>query len=371
MWPWHATITHRTRNELKVVCGGSIIDKYTILTAAHCLYTEHGVITTNRVIVHVGQSKLFTIDSHTRAYFPEKFLIHPGHRESSLKDDIALIRLGTEIEMSDYVQPVCVCAAEDDAQIVGRYGTVIGFGLNINGTMSDHLLEAEVPIVHRWECLESNRDDFGKHLTGKMLCAGKRNAVGPCNGDSGGGFVFNNDGVWCVRGIVSFTSALNDTNICDPQQYVVYTDVAKYIDWLHERIRCEDGELCEAKPTESPQMACHLRKDKGSCTNFTVVHFFDIEYGGCGRFWYGGCEGNNNRFDTELECKNTCVTPSGRDICLLPKSEGPCTGVGHRWYYNLELKTCQQFLYGGCLGNSNRFESFEDCSSVCSQDNPS
>ncbi|XP_049277486.1 prostasin-like [Anopheles funestus] len=291
--------------------------------------------------------------------------------------------------MSDYVQPVCVCAAEDDVQIVGRYGTVIGFGLNINGTMSDHLLEAEVPVVDRWECLESNRDDFGKHLTGKMLCAGKRNAVGPCNGDSGGGFVFNNDGVWCVRGIVSFTPALNDTNICDPQQYAVYTDVAKYIDWLRnntnpthnsnarqlpfERIRCEDAELCEAKPTESPQMACGLQKDGGSYrTNHVSLKFyFDTVEGLCRLFWYGGSEGNNNRFDTELECKNTCVIPSGRDICLLPKSEGRCIRNLRRWYYNLELKTCQQFLYGGCDGNANRFESFEDCTTFCSQDNPS
>lgn len=40
--------------------------------------------------------------------------------------------------------------------------------------------------------------------------------------------------------------------------------------------------------------------------------FFDMEYGGCSRFWYGGCEGNDNRFSNQEECKAKCVEPPGR-----------------------------------------------------------
>lgn len=55
-----------------------------------------------------------------------------------------------------------------------------------------------------------------------------------------------------------------------------------------------------------------MEKDRGQCRNYTVKWFYDMEYGGCSRFWYGGCDGNENRFKTMEECKNICVEPQGR-----------------------------------------------------------
>ena len=67
-----------------------------------------------------------------------------------------------------------------------------------------------------------------------MLCAGGRDGVGPCNGDSGGGLFFEIGGVWYVRGIVSFAPNLDGVLKCDPTQYTVFTDVEKYLDWIAE-----------------------------------------------------------------------------------------------------------------------------------------
>jgi len=62
---------------------------------------------------------------------------------------------------------------------------------------------------------------------------------------------------------------------------------------------------------------CGLDRVRGPCRNFTVKWFFDMEYGGCSRFWWGGCEGNGNRFNSQDECKSTCVEPEGRGLFLL------------------------------------------------------
>uniref|UniRef100_A0A6P7GRL9 Kunitz-type serine protease inhibitor BmKTT-2-like n=1 Tax=Diabrotica virgifera virgifera TaxID=50390 RepID=A0A6P7GRL9_DIAVI len=63
--------------------------------------------------------------------------------------------------------------------------------------------------------------------------------------------------------------------------------------------------------TIDAQVGCFLPKDKGQCRNYTTAWFFDVEYGGCSRFWYGGCEGNANRYKSKEECEDTCVDPEG------------------------------------------------------------
>lgn len=35
------------------------------------------------------------------------------------------------------------------------------------------------------------------------------------------------------------------------------------------------------------------------------------------------------------------------------------------WHYDSDRNVCSQFVYGGCLGNANRFEKIEDCQSQC------
>ncbi|XP_071454258.1 papilin isoform X2 [Hetaerina americana] len=136
---------------------------------------------------------------------------------------------------------------------------------------------------------------------------------------------------------------------------------------------CPDGETpaegdkfegCDDIPVRPGEM-CTLTKDRGPCREFSVKWFFDMEYGGCSRFWYGGCHGNANRFRNQDECKSTCVEPQGRDACFLPKVEGPCDGYYPTWYYDAERKQCGQFIYGGCLGNNNKFQTREECEELC------
>ncbi|KAH9633689.1 hypothetical protein HF086_009023 [Spodoptera exigua] len=136
---------------------------------------------------------------------------------------------------------------------------------------------------------------------------------------------------------------------------------------------CPDGITLAAGPKflgctdvpENKQAACSLPADPGSCHNFTAMWYFDMTYGGCSRFWYGGCEGNGNRFATKEDCMNVCVEPSPKDTCNLPSVKGPCDGRYEHWHYNSTREQCVPFLYGGCLGNANNFESRELCQKQC------
>jgi hypothetical protein len=54
-----------------------------------------------------------------------------------------------------------------------------------------------------------------------------------------------------------------------------------------------------------------LEKDAGSCSKYVNMWTYDPQQGKCIRFWYGSCEGNGNRFETEQQCQETCVSPKG------------------------------------------------------------
>ncbi|XP_077270107.1 proteoglycan-like sulfated glycoprotein papilin isoform X5 [Temnothorax americanus] len=144
---------------------------------------------------------------------------------------------------------------------------------------------------------------------------------------------------------------------CDASQYGCCPDGI-------EEAQGENFEGCLTVPS-MPGAACGLKKDRGSCRDFTVKWFYDTDYGGCSRFWYGGCEGNENRFKTQEECKEVCVQPKGKAACFLPKIAGPCEGYHPTWYYDANRKQCGQFVYGGCLGNANKFKTREECEELC------
>ncbi|XP_077562264.1 kappaPI-actitoxin-Ael3a-like [Haemaphysalis longicornis] len=52
-------------------------------------------------------------------------------------------------------------------------------------------------------------------------------------------------------------------------------------------------------------------------------------------------------------------------LCYLPKDSGVCYAFFPSFYYDSATRTCRRFIYGGCMGNENRFTSFEECTSVC------
>ncbi|XP_016924951.2 kunitz-type serine protease inhibitor bitisilin-2 [Drosophila suzukii] len=51
--------------------------------------------------------------------------------------------------------------------------------------------------------------------------------------------------------------------------------------------------------------------------------------------------------------------------CHQPKETGRCFALFYRYAYNVDTQSCEEFVYGGCAGNKNNFESKEQCEQAC------
>jgi hypothetical protein len=52
-------------------------------------------------------------------------------------------------------------------------------------------------------------------------------------------------------------------------------------------------------------------------------------------------------------------------ICLLPPETGNCYAYLERFAYNSQTGACEMFVYGGCGGNENNFETEAECLQAC------
>ncbi|XP_029314825.1 amyloid-beta A4 protein-like isoform X1 [Cottoperca gobio] len=59
-----------------------------------------------------------------------------------------------------------------------------------------------------------------------------------------------------------------------------------------------------------------------------------------------------------------------RAVCWARAESGPCHALLERWYFLPEKGRCVPFLFGGCGGNRNNFDSEEYCLAVCSSSLP-
>ena len=117
----------------------------------------------------------------------------------------------------------------------------------------------------------------------------------------------------------------------------------------------------------------------GPCTTSSFQRwFYNPQSGSCSQFTFGGCDGNGNNFVTLRQCEAVCngvtgptgghdkgLTGGNDTMCSDGPDAGPCRGQETRYYYDMTLGTCQQFLYGGCSGNENNFLTHGECVSRC------
>lgn len=166
----------------------------------------------------------------------KKIIVHPDYKQTdqtSADADIALIVLKQTIKFTQYIRPACLWKGNIEINdIVSQSGIVVGWGRDKSGIISSTPNKVEMPIVSEATCLRSH-ESYRFLTSNRTFCAGKRDGSGPCNGDSGGPLTMLKNDRWYLRGIVSTSLYDTNTTSCDVRNYIVFTDVAQFLPWIH------------------------------------------------------------------------------------------------------------------------------------------
>lgn len=96
-----------------------------------------------------------------------------------------------------------------------------------------------MPIRSREVCVARNQNFFEEYINDETFCAGNLNTTSICSGDSGGGLVIELSDGYYIRGIASLaaTPLSGSLDACDLTDFVLFTDVVSFADWIDENVK--------------------------------------------------------------------------------------------------------------------------------------
>lgn len=240
-FPWTALIQYRKANgQTAFHCGGSLINSRYALTAAHCVRAlPSGWELIGVRLGEWDQTKdqdcfqQYCVDAPVDMGI-EKIIVHEDYaRNKSHYNDIALIRFNRSVNMSGSVSPVCLPIDESQRSQdkAGSKGFVAGWGKMENGTPSNVKLKVRMEITDSDSCANVY-GRFGIVLKDTQMCA--KGFEDNCSSVSTGGNSFTiqkeyNNFLYGISSMGPRSCGSKDT----PE---VYTNVAKYVDWIESKM---------------------------------------------------------------------------------------------------------------------------------------
>lgn len=196
-------------------CGGFLIQKDVVLTAAHC----YG----RTINVTLGAHNIQHKEDSQQVILVNKSILHPNYDPRIFSNDIMLLKLASKARITKAVKTLSLPRSRSKLR-PGQLCSVAGWGqMKLRSKFPDKLQEAllQVWVDEKCESL------FGYYNRTIQICAGDPKAEkATFKGDSGGPLVCNN----VAQGIVNY----GKNNGLPPQ---VFTRISSFLPWIKKTLR--------------------------------------------------------------------------------------------------------------------------------------
>lgn len=209
-FPWQAMILRESTKS--ILCGGAIIEKNLVATAAHCVEG----LRTHDVLIKGGEWKLGSNEEPKpfQTVRVRKITMHPAYQPTNLESDIALLHLENDLKFDKHIGPICIDESEleptgsDEECVTSGWGKEI-IKYHVAGSLPHSLA---INPLSPGECQSS----LGTFNPNSAVCG--RAQGNPCDVDNGSALACTRgNGRYLLKGIYSGESG------CGPSQVMKFT----------------------------------------------------------------------------------------------------------------------------------------------------
>lgn len=242
-FPWMVALLYAKEDgsDVGFRCGGTLISKRFVLTAAQCLNIKGYHLLKARLgewrvstavdCVQDTDSGRVCSDEVVDLGFTER-IQHPFFSLRSGNNDIALLKLEKKVPFTDFIRPICLPPPDLPEPKEGTLMDIAGWGITEEGKQSDYKLKVQIPMLSNERCKQVYTNY--SHVNPNQACAGGEDGKDACYGDSGGPLMTTfkkkdvlDDDQWYQEGIIYRGIGCGRKNVPS-----LYTRISRYSKWI-------------------------------------------------------------------------------------------------------------------------------------------